>query len=91
MVKHIFDAPNLVFVFEVINRDELCKSLSSVYGEINTDVYLRRFFDFEWPPRPMVDNAKLYPVHLFDKFQIAEKYFGTLSEADGTPNFIVAT
>ena len=46
-VKHIFEVPNLVFAFG-INRDELCKALSSIYGNINTDVYLRRFFDFEF-------------------------------------------
>ena len=41
-VKHIFDAPDLVFIFGV-NRDELCKSLQSVYGQIDADTYLRRF------------------------------------------------
>ena len=46
-VKHIFDVPHIVFVFG-LNRDELCKSLTSVYGEIDADVYLRRFFDFEF-------------------------------------------
>ena len=46
-VKHIFDVPNMVFVFG-INRDELCKSLKSIYGEIDADVYLRRFFDMEF-------------------------------------------
>ena len=46
-VKHIFDVPHIVFVFG-INRDELCKSLTSVYGEIDADVYLRRLFDFEF-------------------------------------------
>ena len=39
-VKHIFDVPHMVFVFG-LNRDELCKSLSSVYGDIDTNVYLR--------------------------------------------------
>ena len=37
-VKHIFDIPNMVFAFG-INRDELCKSLSSIYGDIDVDVY----------------------------------------------------
>ncbi len=46
-VKHIFDVPNIVFVFGV-NRDELCESLKSVYGGINADVYLRKFFDLEF-------------------------------------------
>ena len=46
-VKHILDVPNMVFVLG-INRDELCKSLKSLYGEIDADVYLRRFFDMEF-------------------------------------------
>ncbi len=83
-VKHIFDAPNLVFVFGV-NRDELCKSLSSVYGEINTDVYLRRFFDFEFNLSEV--DSQSYAAHLFDEFQIAE-VFRKLSEADGTQDFM---
>ena len=45
-VKHIFDVPNLVFVFG-INRDELEKALQSIYGDIDADTYLRRFFDLE--------------------------------------------
>lgn len=46
-VKHIFDVPNVVFVFG-INREELCVSIQSVYGNINADVYARRFFDMEF-------------------------------------------
>ena len=55
-VKHIFDVPNIVFVFG-INRAELTKALVSVYGEIEAGEYLRRFFDMEFtlpepePPR----------------------------------------
>ncbi len=51
-VKHIFDVPNIVFVFG-INRGELVKSLESVYGEIDSGTYLRRFFDMEFTlPEP---------------------------------------
>ena len=46
-VKHIFDVPNIVFVFG-INRGELVKSLESIYGEIDAGIYLRRFFDMEF-------------------------------------------
>ena len=42
-VKHIFDVPDMVFVFG-INCDELCKSLESIYGEIDATVYL-----YGWP------------------------------------------
>ena len=73
-VKHIFDVPNLVFVFGV-NRDELCKSLESVYGEIDSDVYLRRFFDMEFT-LPEVDT-KSFAGHLIEKFELAN-FFTTL-------------
>ena len=46
-VKHIFDVHNIVFVFG-IHREELVKSLESVYGEIDAGTYLRRFFDMEF-------------------------------------------
>ena len=45
--KHIFDIPGLVFVYG-INRRELCKSVASLYGNIDADVYVRRFFDMEF-------------------------------------------
>ena len=46
-VKHLLDVPGIVFVFG-INRAELGKSIQSVYGDIDADVYLRRFFDMEF-------------------------------------------
>ena len=66
-VKHIFDVPSIVFVFG-LNRDELCKSLTSVYGDIDADVYLRRFFDFEFN-LPEADPIK-YCQHLVARFQL---------------------
>ena len=66
-VKHIFDVPNLVFVFG-INRDELCTSLQSIYGEIDASVYLRRFFDMEFTLQE-VDSAK-FSRHLMQKFGV---------------------
>ena len=51
--KHIFDVPGLVFVYG-INRRELCESVASLYGKIDTDVYVRRFFDLEFT-LPSVD------------------------------------
>ena len=73
-VKHIFDVPNLVFVFG-LNRDELSKSLQSVYGEIDSDVYLRRFFDMEFT-LPEVDT-KSFAEHLIKNFELAN-FFTTL-------------
>ena len=69
-VKHIFDVPNLVFIFG-INRDELCKSLRSIYGEIDADIYLRRFFDMEFIlPDPADSGA--FTRHLMGKYGLLE-------------------
>ena len=46
-VKHLLDIPGIVFVFG-INRAELGKSVQSIYGDIDADVYLHRFFDMEF-------------------------------------------
>ena len=77
-VKHIFDVPHIVFVFG-LNRDELSKSLSSVYGDINTDVYLRRFFDFEFNI-PEADSQG-FARHLMDKFQLGQVFQSLSDEA----------
>lgn len=66
-VKHIFDAPNIVFVFG-INRHELCKSLQSIYGDIEADIYLRRFFDIEF--RLPEVGAEKFCRHLFEKYEL---------------------
>ncbi len=75
-VKHIFDVPNMVFVFG-INRDELCTSLRSIYGKIDADTYLRRFFDMEFT-LPEVDSEK-FGRHLMQKFGLGE-FFDVLSQ-----------
>ena len=80
-IKHMFDVPHLVFVFG-LNRDELCKSLSCVYGDIKSDVYLRRFFDFEFQLSE-VDSSG-FATHLMDKFQIGQVFEG-LSARSGNP------
>ena len=79
-VKHIFDVPNIVFVFG-INRDELTKSLKSVYGEIDAGVYLRRFFDMEFI-LPEADASK-FCEHLVQRFRLAS-LFEHLSKEQGT-------
>lgn len=79
-VKHIFDVPGLVFVFG-INRDELCKSLNSVYGRIDADTYLRRFFDIEF----ILSEAgtETFCAHIFEKFELDE-VFSSLSKGAGS-------
>ena len=68
-VKHIFDVPHLVFILG-INRDELCNSLQSVYGEIDANVYLRRFFDMEFS-LPDIDSEQ-FCRSIMAKFELEE-------------------
>ena len=80
-VKHIFDIPNLVFVFG-INRDELSSSLRSVYGDIDADVYLRRFFDMEFVlPATQLEN---FCKQLMDKFGLREHFSQLPDRRSGT-------
>ena len=76
-VKHIFDVSGLVFVLGV-NRAEICKSLQSIYGEIEADVYLRRFFDMEFS-LPST-NASQFCRNLMAKYRLGE-CFRSLSKA----------
>ena len=82
-VKHIFDVPDMVFVLG-INRDELCSSIRSVYGEIEADIYLRRFFDMEFL-LPDV-NSEVFCKRLIKRYQL-EQFFTKLSERTGRTNY----
>ena len=73
-VKHIFDVPNVVFVLG-INRNELCKSLKSIYGEIDADVYLRRFFDMEFNLAEV--DTQEFGRYLMRKFELGD-FFASL-------------
>ena len=75
-VKHIFDVPNMLFVFGV-NRRELYSALQSVYGEIESNIYLRRFFDMEFS-LPEVDS-ELFCRNLLGRFGFAE-FFQSLDK-----------
>ena len=75
-VKHIFAIPNMVFVFG-INRNELCAAVKSVYGEIDADVYIRRFFDMEFTlPEP---NAEEFCKNLIVKYEL-DAFFSEMSK-----------
>lgn len=78
-VKHIFDVPHIVFLLG-INKDELCKSLKSVYGEIDADTYLRRFFDMEFTLPPV--NSESFGKHLIERYKLRH-FFNDLSTKAG--------
>ena len=78
-VKHIFDIPDMVFVFG-INRNELCSSIRSVYGEIDADTYLRRFFDMEFL-LPDIDSKVFWRL-LIGRYQLGQ-FFTRLNQRTG--------
>lgn len=61
-IKHLFGISNLVFVLG-IDREQLGSSIRSVYGEIDVDGYLRRFFDMEFSLGP-ANSGKFCEVML---------------------------
>ena len=74
-VKHIFYVQELVFILG-INRDELCSSLQSIYGAIDADVYLRRFFDIEFTLPEA--NTSAFSTDLMQRFGLHD-FFNWLS------------
>ena len=76
-VKHICDAPGIVFVFG-INRREMVKSLESVYGEIDAGTYLRRFFDMELVLA--APDAERFCRHLLKRYRL-DAFFSSVSKS----------
>lgn len=74
-VKHVLDIPRFVFLF-ALNRRELTKSIRSVYGEIDADGYLRRFFNVHLD-LPSTDTEP-YSTHLLQRFNL-HAFFSGLS------------
>lgn len=70
-VVHVFQVPSIVFVFG-INKDELVKSLRSIYGEIDSAVYLRRFFQKEFIMPP--SDLTVFCRHLVDSTGLREAF-----------------
>jgi hypothetical protein len=67
-VKHIFETPNVVFVFAT-NSKELCHSINAIYGAgFDSRHYLNRFFDRTYTfeptlPAQFIDNLLAdYPI-----------------------------
>lgn len=59
-IKHLFGIPNLVFVIS-IDKAQLSKSIQAIYGQIDTENYLRRFFDLEFTlPNPFPQSFCSY-------------------------------
>ena len=70
-VKHIFEIEKIIFVFG-INKGELCKSIQSIYGDIDSDVYLRRFFDIGFS-LPVVKQKEFFE-YLINRYGLQDFY-----------------
>ncbi len=57
-IKHLFNIEHMVFVLG-IDRENLGKSIQSVYGDIDVGNYLHRFVDLELVLMP-ADNVRLF-------------------------------
>lgn len=79
-VKHIFDVPNMVFVLG-IDRTQLARSIRSVYGLVDVEGYLRRFFDME----TVLPQTNLAPFieHLLKRHGL-DVYFAEMSRGANT-------
>ncbi len=66
-IKHIFDIPHMVFVLG-IDRNQLASCIRAVYGDIDVDGYLRRFFDFEFTLPPA--NVEVFCKHLMKRHDL---------------------
>ena len=66
-IKHLFCVPHLVFIVGVDLR-QLEKSVKAVYGDIDANDYLHRFFDIEL--RLPVPNKLLYVYGLWQEHQL---------------------
>ena len=66
-IKHLFCVPHLVFIVGVDLR-QLEKSVKAIYGDIDANDYLHRFFDIEL--RLPVPNKLQYVYRLWQKHQL---------------------
>ena len=82
-VKHLFGAPNTIFVFGV-NKEALKKSIESVYGGIDAEDYLRRFFDTDLTLPPVKISS--YCKHLLKQndLEVALNHLETMPSFQGS-------
>ena len=72
-VKHLFDMPNIAFVFST-NTDELYHTICSVYGEnFDAKTYLRRFFDRTYHLE--TPSHLEFIKNLWDEYQLPNERF----------------
>ncbi len=72
-IKHFFAIDNIIFVLS-IDKTVICESIKSIYGDIDTEGYLRRFIDLEFDlPEPNVSD---FIEEQYNRKGLAEYYSG---------------
>ena len=83
-VKHLFMVPGVCFVL-AMDRAQLRNTIQSVYGNIDTESYLRRFIDLIYK-LPTPDHEK-FTEHLFQKQHLTH-YLNQRSINDGAADWM---
>lgn len=76
-IKHFFDLENVIFIIS-LDVTQLSKSIKTVYGDIESEGYLRRFFDYQIPlpksslneflsERLRCDDSTIHQIELLEK------------------------
>lgn len=72
-IKHVFGIKQVIFIFST-DKEQLSFSIQSLYGTIDTENYLRRFFDMEFTlPQPLIEK---YLVLLEANYAVSAKLEG---------------
>ena len=86
-VKHIMCVSGLVFVLG-IDREALSKTIKIVYGDIDTENYLRRFFDLEFVlPKPNLGEFINFQFDQYSVEKILEEMPDTRTYKDNAYSF----
>lgn len=82
-IKHLFNVKNYVFIIGV-DKKQLCSFVTAVYGDIEADLYLKKFID--WDYKLSIPAHRKFASYLCDRFGLSE--FFTSLPYDSTDSFL---
>lgn len=81
-VKHLFDAKGFCFLL-VMNKSQFEKTIKLTYGDIDTSIYLNKFFHI-WFKLPILKPTEVFTQHGYNSesklLNIFERYIGNYVE-----------
>jgi len=76
-IKHTFDVKNVIFIL-AINSDSLCKIIQNFYGDIDAEMYLKKFFSYKLKlADPTYED---YAKFIFKKSSLYSRFYYELFE-----------